>query len=392
LRINLLVAVFTLISLAYSKERKLPPQDATFALLVVFFLWMTLNSAIGVWPAQAWLHWDQTWRLMLLGLLVAATATNKVRIHALVMVWTLSLAFYGVKGGGFTLMNGGTNHVIGPPNSTIADNNQLALAILMSLPLANYLRIHSGNMLVRRVILISMILCLVSVLGSYSRGAFVGLAGLVVVAWARSKKKWLYPLVATAVIVPALTLMPAGYYDRMNSIQTANSDSSFQGRVDAWGVAFGYARDHFPFGAGFDAPLLPQVFNHYAPGKETHAAHSIFFQVLGDNGFMGLAIYLALLSVAFYNSNTIRRLTRNRPDFAWAYDLAGMLQLTLFVYCLGGAALSFAYYDGLWVAVGLLSAMREIVVRSTATSGWRKGMGDTRISRAPQTVPAFAPE
>jgi putative inorganic carbon (HCO3(-)) transporter len=384
-QINLLVAVVTVGAWAFSKERKLPPMDATTMVFLLFFLWITLNSFFCVEPLATWPMWNRTWRLMLFGVLVAVAATNRVRIHALVAMWILSLCFYGVKGGGFTLFTGGSNHVEGPPNSTISDNNQLALAILMVLPLANYLRVNSANILVRRAVLAAMILSLVAVLGSYSRGAFIALGGLLVLAFFRARRKWLFPVAVAIIVVPAVLFMPASFFDRMNSIQDAGQDSSFQGRIDAWGVAFGYAKDHFPFGAGFDGPQQAEVFGRYAPGKLSHAAHSIYFQVLGDNGFVGLGLYLLLLAVCFYNSASIRRMTRGRPEFAWAFELAGMLQLTMFVFCLGGAALSFAYYDGVFIFAGLLSAMRLQIGQATAI-GWRKKTLDRKVSRQPQPL------
>ena len=184
-----------------------------------------------------------------------------------------------------------------------------------------------------------------------------------------------------AVIVPALAFMPASFYARMNTIHDTSGDSSVQGRIDAWSVALGVARDHFPFGAGFDGPQKPWIWRRYQPGKESHAAHSIFFEVLGDQGFGGLAIYLVFLAVCVGNAISIRRLTRDRAEFAWAYELAGMLQLSLFVFCLGGAALSFAYYDALFICAGLLSVMKELVVRSTAAPSWKKSMGGPRMGR-----------
>ena len=392
LQINFLVAVVTLGSLLLSKERKFPPIDANLVLMGLFFLWFTMNCFFAADPGSAWYAWDRTWRIMLLGVLVSITATNRVRIHALVMMMALSLLYYGVKGGGFTLMTGGGNHVDGPPNSTISDNNQLALAILMVIPLANYLRMYAANMLVRRIYLAGMVLSLFAVLGSYSRGAFIALAGLAVVGWFRVRQKLLYPIAAAILIVPALYFMPDSFYDRMNTINTAGQDSSFQGRLDAWWVALGYARDHFPIGAGFDGPQKPWVFGTYAPGKDTHAAHSIFFEVLGDQGFGGLAIYLLLLGVCIANAMTVRRLTKGRPEFAWAYDLAGMLQLTLFVFCLGGAALSFAYYDGFFISCGLLSVLRELVIQSSTEAGWRKGPAKSRVARGALPEPSLVVE
>ena len=84
------------------------------------------------------------------------------------------------------------------------------------------------------------------------------------------------------------------------------------------------------------------------------------------------------------------RLTKGRPEFAWAYDLAGMLQLTLFVFCLGGAALSFAYYDGFFISCGLLSVLRQLVVQSSTEAGWRKGAAKARLPRGALAEPSLA--
>jgi putative inorganic carbon (hco3(-)) transporter len=359
--INLIVAIVTVGAWITSKERKLPPVDATFILLCLFLIWITINGFQAVDASVSWPLWDRTWRIIALAILIAILATNRVRIHALILVMVLSLFYFGVKGGLFTLMTGGHFQVGGPPNSTIGDNNQLALALLMILPLANYLRIQTANPFVSRLLFVAMILTFFSVVGSYSRGGFVALAVMVIVSALRAKKKWLYPLVAGALVYCAYQFMPQSYFDRIHTIQNAQADESFQGREDAWHVAYAYAKDNFPFGAGFSGPEQPQIFNKYLPDRATHAAHSIFFQVLGDNGFVGLAIYLLLLAVMFWNSIVIRHRTRKIPELSWMFDLSGMLQLTLIAFCVGGAALSFAYYDVLFIAAALFSVMRVLV-------------------------------
>jgi putative inorganic carbon (hco3(-)) transporter len=359
--INLIVAIVTIGAWIFSKERKLPPIDTTFILICLFLIWITINGFQAVDPRWSWPLWDRTWRIIALAILISIMATNRVRIHALILVIVLSLFYYGVKGGIFTLTTGGHFLVIGPPNSTIGDNNQLALAILMIIPLANYLRIQSANLVFRRAIFVAMILSFFSVVGSYSRGGFLALGVMVIISVLRAKKKWLYPLVAGMVVFYAYQFMPQSYFDRISTIQNPEADGSFQGRMDAWHVAYGYAKDNFPFGAGFSGPELPQIFSKYEPGKDTHAAHSIFFQVLGDNGFVGLAIYLLILAVIFWNSILLRHRTKNIPELSWVYDLSGMLQLTLIAFCVGGSALSFAYYDVLFIAAALCSTMRVIV-------------------------------
>ena len=113
--------------------------------MALFLAWTTLNTYFAFSPDWSWSYWDRTWKIFALGFLVAALATNRVRITALVWAMVLALFYYGVKGGIFTLMTGGSYRVFGPAHTIIRDNNQLALALLMSLPLANYLRVQTAN-------------------------------------------------------------------------------------------------------------------------------------------------------------------------------------------------------------------------------------------------------
>ena len=113
--------------------------------MVAFLAWITFNSFFAFSPDWSWPYWDRTWKIFALGFLVATLATNRVRITAIIWVVVVSLFYYGVKGGIFTLATGGHYSVWGPANTIIGDNNQLALALLMSLPLANYLRTQTAN-------------------------------------------------------------------------------------------------------------------------------------------------------------------------------------------------------------------------------------------------------
>jgi probable O-glycosylation ligase (exosortase A-associated) len=266
-----------------------------------------------------------------------------------------------VKGGIFTLMTGGNYHVLGPERTIIGDNNQLALALLMCLPLANYLRLQSANRYISWGLTAGMGLTLIAVIGSYSRGAMVALGALAIFGWFRSRHKILFLALAVVFAIGALNFMPDAFWDRIGTIQTAQDDASFHGRVVAWKVAASYADDHFPFGAGFYGPQLPGIFHAYFPNEEPHAAHSIYFQVLGEHGYVGLAIYLIMLGGAFWTAGRILRATRGVEELTWARNLALMMQTSLLVFCVGGAALSMAYYDVLILCVALLVPMSKLV-------------------------------
>ncbi|MDE2181833.1 MAG: putative O-glycosylation ligase, exosortase A system-associated [Alphaproteobacteria bacterium] len=359
---NLIIVLVTVIALAVSKERKLPPSGPIVWALIAFMVWMTFNSFFAFDPKWSWPYWDRTWKIFALGFVVAATATNRTRIHALLWTCVISLFFYGVKGGIFTIMTGGHSHVFGPPNTIIGDNNQLAVALLMTLPLANYLRLQTADRRIGMLLLACIVLTVIAVLGTYSRGALIGLAALAALFLIRSKNKFLYLAMAAVVLAFALNFMPDEFFNRMDTISQAQNDASFHGRLIAWQVAYRYAVDHFPLGAGFYGPQLPGIFNHYYPGEINHAAHSIYFQVLGENGFPGLAIYLFMIAAAFITGSRVIAAARQNPQLQWVADLGVALQASLFVFCVAGAGLSMAYYDLFVIVVLLLLPLQKVVL------------------------------
>jgi probable O-glycosylation ligase (exosortase A-associated) len=381
LPLNLIIAIVTIGAWLLGGERKLPPSRFLIWIMFIFLAWMTFNSFFAYSPDWSWPFWDRTWKIFALGFIVATLATNRVRIHAIIWAIVLSLFYYGVKGGIFTLVTGGNFRVEGPPHTIIGDNNQLALALLMTLPLANYLRTQTANKYISWGLLAGMALTLVSVVGSYSRGAIVALGALAIFGWLRSRRKILYAVLAGVFLFGALNLMPQSFWDRVNTIQTPGEDPSFQGRLVAWQVAYKYANDHFPFGAGFYGPQLPGIFHSYFPQEEPHAAHSIYFQVLGEHGYIGLAIYLLMIAGAFWSSARIIRAARGRPEFAWAGHLALMIQLCFVAFCVGGAALSMAYYDMFVLCIALLVPLRDLVEtrrEAFVPGAWRRELVSER--------------
>jgi len=250
----------------------------------------------------------------------------------------------------------------------------------MALPLVNYLRLHTKMRLLQLGLAAAMFLEVVMVLGSHSRGGAIALGVVLFIFWLSTRNKVLYGVAAIALVGVALSLMPDSYWARLNTISNPGSDMSFMGRVNAWTVALEVASDRFPLGAGFAAPQLTQIFNQYLPGEIARAAHSIYFQVLGEHGFIGLALYLLILVLALRNTGVIMRQTRGRPELLWAYDLANMTRVALIGFYTGGAALSMAYFDGFLLLVALLSALRELT------------MPERLAGRAamPRSAPAFA--
>ncbi len=376
---NMILAVITLAVLLFSRERKLPHWNVLTAVWILFILDITLSSIFSLAPDISWDRWDRTIKIMTLGLCVPMTATTRERIFALVLVMVTSLGFFGVKGGLFTLLTGGTSRVMGPEGEGLGDNNALALALCLALPLLNYIRLQAMARTSQILSSVAMVLTVFAILGTYSRGGLIGLGVVGIYFLWKSKQRVSIAILALVVFAAAFQFMPPRWLDRMETIQTAQSDASFQDRLGAWNVALNIAAARPLTGSGLGAGERSDVYFRFSPEKSLYrqqaiatgnpdtanlprAYHSIYFQALGDNGYPGLLLFLALLVLTWRYLTQIRRATRNDAELAWAFDLASMIQVSLVSYAVAGAGLSMAYYDVPYLFMGLAIAMRELVV------------------------------
>ena len=225
-----------------------------------------------------WGKWSATFKAFAFLLLAAAMVDTKVRVHALIWVMVISLGYFGVRGGVFVFLTGGAYRVWGPPNTMISDNNQIAAALLVCLPLMNYLRMQSAHRVVRMGVLAAMGLTLLAVLGSYSRGALVGVAAVGVFLWWNGSHKAVSGVVMVAVMAGALSFMPANWVDRMSTIQDYQSDASAEGRFAIWETSLTLAIARPLTGGGFLAPYNQEIVSRYTPGTRARAVHSIYFR------------------------------------------------------------------------------------------------------------------
>ena len=117
-------------------------------------------------------------------------------------------------------------------------------------------------------------------------------------------------------------------------------------------------------GGGVASTENKAVFHRYVPGRPARAAHSIYFQVLGDQGFIGLGIFMAICLAGLLNTRTIIKLSQRRPEFSWAFHLGRMMQVSFISYLVGGAGLSMAYYTVFYVSVVVVSTVKAMLLRA----------------------------
>jgi len=142
-------------------------------LLAAFWAWMLVTTFFALNPVGAWEQWDKVWKTQLFVFITMMLLTTRARIEALVWVMVISLGFYGVKGGIFTILTGGSYHVYGPAASFIGGNNEIALALNMTIPLFRYIQLQARATWLRYAMGASMALTVVAILGTQSRGGLL---------------------------------------------------------------------------------------------------------------------------------------------------------------------------------------------------------------------------
>lgn len=359
----MVTAVATLISYLFSKEPKRFPLTRETFLLLVLLAWMTFTTFMAFYPQLAWAEWDKVWKIQLMTLVTAMLITDHKRLDGLIWVIVLSLGFFGVKGGIFTILHGGVYRVQGPAGSFIEGNNELGLALIMTVPLIRYLHLQARQPWLKLALAAGMILTGMAAIGSQSRGALLAAAAMAAFLWLKSRNKIMTAIYIGAMVGLVLAIMPQAWWDRMGTIETYQEDQSAQGRINAWHTAWNMAKDRVT-GGGFNA-FQPPTYKLYAPDPDNvRDVHSIYFEMIGEHGFIGFGIWLLIGVLAWRTGSKVIKICKKDPDRKWAADLAAMTQVSLVGYATGGAFLGLANFDYYYNLVIILVLAHQIAVKN----------------------------
>ncbi len=356
--------------------------DASLILMIALLIDGTISEAVSPWSwDHGWFIQDGLMKVVVLACLVSWVMTDRLRIHSLVFAMCIGMAFSGVWDGTLFFLSGGTHQV--RPIAGHGDNNEFALLIDMTIPLVFYLWRQSEEKLVRIACLVVVFLFVGAVMATRSRGGFAGMALMGILVAFFSRRRILALIMVGVLGAGIIAFSPSKVTERLQTIETADQDSSFMGRVIAWKISTLIALDRPLIGGGFYAVQNWDVWVHFWPEfdrlsfiptaqpdtTKAHAAHSVYFEVLGDLGFPGLAIFLGMVGSGFLHTRRIRKLSRGKPELKWAYDLARATELSLILLLTSGGLLSTAYYEINYLILGLISATRRHVMETVAQQG-----------------------
>ena len=361
-----MIAAATLVGLLFYKGPRRFPVYAPVIALVLFDLWMVVTHFTGFYPELSQDFAIRIFKIQFMLFLTLYLLVERWQLDAFIAVLAGSIAFFGVKGGVFTILSGGSARVWGPPESFLEGNNEIGIALVMTIPLLFYLRSIVENVWIKRFLVLSSLLCAASALGTQSRGALLAISAMGFLLWWRSSKKMVVGVALVIVAAGLLALMPESWDARMRTLQDYEQDLSSMQRLDVWRMTWNLALDNPLTGGGYAiyTAELNAIYNPNPIGGLRNA-HSIYFSVVGEHGFVGLALFLAVWLHTWTACSWVRLKAKAKKDLYWAHLLASMLQVSLVGYLVGGAFLYLAYADFPYALMVAAVVLKDIVRRTT---------------------------
>jgi probable O-glycosylation ligase (exosortase A-associated) len=358
-------------------DRRSPPRfSAITVLTVAFALWVTLTCFWAEFPGSAWIKWDWAFKSILFSAFIPFVIRSRVQIEAFIQVYIFSVAAHFIAFGAKTFVTGGgyALHLgLIQRNFFLGEQDTLAAACGIALPLLLYLARHTQIIPRNRFTVLGyyglVAFTIAAIIGSQERAAFLSLIACAGLQWWKSRRKFFFAVVIALVGVTIVVSAPATWQHRMSTIVTAGEHGM---RSKVWAWTLGYVRDN-PLGGGFNAYLINRLEAHVGgpDSDQTRildkpvAFHSGFFEVLGEQGWPGLFLFLALIAASLWSLLQAARMSRDKPHLLWCYDLANALQISLIAGLTCTLFVGIAYQPFILYFFALALSVREYAWRVT---------------------------
>lgn len=374
-------------------------------LMVLLLVYCGVTTLTADFPVEAAEKWAWVWKALVFATFLPLTLTTRLRLEGAVLVMVLSVGAIIINGGLKTALAGGgygTLTFMVRDDSGLYEDSIISCVAVAVIPLILWLAKH-GTVFPPdwRVKLFAAALIFAAMLIPVGTEARTGLLciGLLGVLMMRSvKNKFLYAALAGIGLLVAVPFLPKSFTERMSTIESHKSDQSASTRIAVWQWTLDYVKSH-PMGGGFNAYLGDELTFETQTAKtigsttvvETQkmtdkgrAYHSSYFEMLGEQGWPGLAMWLLLQGLGIWQMELLRRRWSKRegPDHQWQAPLATALQQGQFVYLLGSFFVGIAFQPFVYMLIGLQCALWSYLHRLDAPDR-AKRRGHPLPSRSP---------
>jgi putative inorganic carbon (hco3(-)) transporter len=353
-------------------RRSPPPLSVELALMIAMVIWLNLTMVWAEVPAAAWEKWDWACKTVGFACFIPMVIRSRVQIEAFAQTYVFSLAANFVPFGVKTLISGGgygTNLGLMSGNSGLAEGGLLSTVCLMAIPLAIHLSKYSQ--LIPRIRPLPLAywfigaLALVTAIGTYERSALIGIVVLGLYMWIRSEHKLAFGVV-TIIVACLIAYTTSSAWNAR--IATIGQSDPANVRLLVWRWTLAFSTTH-PFGGGFQTFLI----NHIEiPGTSTSPAtiefgrafHSIYFEMLGEQGYPGLGMFLLISAITIFRLRRLAKKARADPELAWVAGLANALQSGLAVFLASGAFVGIAFQPMYWYFIAMSISLNAYMWRA----------------------------
>lgn len=383
--ISLIVTGFFLLSfiINISKVKRPASLNPTF-ILVFLIIWITICNIYAVAPIVAWIKYDYVVKTLIFCLFIPFVISKRQHLDFVIGTYVASLSYYALTAG-FRSLGGSGGYgaqlvYTRGGDSGAAETSTLSMLSIMIIPLAFYLIKYSGYVrdvkIIKIILILSSLAGVAAMVGTHARTGLIGFLVLFL-AFAYYYKNKFRLLIAVIICVPLVfSFLPSDYLSRMNTIKTANTESSALGRIVVWKWTIDFVSYTPIVGGGFNSYVANAgQLKRFIPEGTTisenedggKAFHSIYFETLGETGYVGLFLYLYMMYSIWRINITTARISGDESNIA----LAITLNLCLFVYASCGAFVGIAYAPWVFYLLGLSSALYTVAYTNTTNVSHR---------------------
>ena len=222
---------------------------------------------------------------------------------------------------------------------------------------------------------------------TYSRGALVGLVAVAGLMFLGLKQRLLLIPVGIMAAMLVVLAAPQAGKDRMNPTTNNAMDSSARARLDSWAYARNLAAEYPITGGGF-ATFTTELAGRYArPGAAILGAHSVYFGLMAEHGYVGLGIFLLLVVSCFLSTHGLVKRGQWLGD-STVVSYANMFRFSLVGFLTSGIFLGRAYFDYFFAIVGCVAILKAVAYEEWSESEWETM--ETPVE--PSELPVFVEE
>jgi probable O-glycosylation ligase (exosortase A-associated) len=372
-------------------------------LLLAYVGYTTLHADF---PVEAKDKWDWTSKSLMWAFFLPLALRTRLRIEAILLIMILSAAAIIIVGGIKTAISGGgygSLNLMVDNNSNLYEGSQISTVAIAIIPLilwlARFGTIFPPEWRVRLFAGCLIFACLLIPVGTEARTGLVCIGVMAILMLRNVKRRFLYMAMIALVCAAAIPMLPQSFSKRMQTIQTYQSDDSASTRLAVWAWTWEYAKSH-PMGGGFEAyrqntlrvRTLPapgaapvQILDQQLQEDKGRAYHSSYFEMLGEQGYPGLILFLLIHVTGLIRMEVLRRrYRREEGDKAWVSPLATALQGAQIIYLVGSLFIGIAYQPFIYMLLSVQIGLDTYLARTEKKPQPRKFGRPSDASRVPE--------